>query len=137
MTKARYLQGTYTPKNPEKYVGKYPIITRSSWELMVCRMCDDHQNILQWSSESLKIPYTNPITGKYTVYVPDFMVLFEDQRGKKRVELWEIKPRKQTFVGEAKTNRDKMALAVNASEMASRTDMGKGTRRNFSCNKRR
>jgi hypothetical protein len=44
------------------------------------------------------------------------MVLFEDQKGKKRMELWEIKPRKQTFVGEAKTNRDKMALAINAAK---------------------
>lgn len=110
----KYLSGEYRPINPEKYVGTYPIFWRSSWELTVCQMCDRHQNIIQWASEPVKIPYTNPLTGKYTVYVPDFLVVFEDRKGKRRQELWEIKPRKQTFVKEAKSERDKLALAVNA-----------------------
>jgi len=77
-------------------------------------MCDSHDNIIQWGSESVKIPYRNPLTGKYTVYVPDFLVLLEDSEGHQKLELWEIKPRKQTFVEEAKQPRDKAALAVNA-----------------------
>lgn len=112
------LKGTYTPINPDKYVGSYPITYRSSWELTVCQMCDSHQHIKQWASESLKIPYRNPLTGKYTVYVPDFMVFFEDKHGTSRCEVWEIKPRKQTFVSEAKYTRDKLALAVNAAKWA-------------------
>lgn len=112
----KFLTDKYTPVNPDKYVGTYPIIYRSSWELQVCRMCDNHPNIIQWASEGLKIPYRNPLTGKATVYVPDFTVMFEDRNGKTRVEIWEIKPRKQTFLGEAKKDRDKLALAVNAAK---------------------
>jgi hypothetical protein len=112
----KFLSGSFQPQNPDKYVGGYPITYRSSWELVICRMLDEHQNIIQWASESIKIPYTNPLTGKYTVYVPDFTVLFEDRNGNTRLELWEIKPRKQTFVGEAKKEKDKLALAVNAAK---------------------
>lgn len=112
----KYHSGEFTPQNPDKYVGTYPIQWRSSWELTVCRMCDNHPNIIQWASESLKIPYRNPLTGKYTVYVPDFLVSFEDQGGRRRTELWEIKPKNQSFVSEAKYTRDKLALAVNAAK---------------------
>jgi len=112
----KFLTGRFTPVNTDKYVGSYPIIYRSSWELTVCRMCDNHANIIQWSSESVKIPYVNPLTRKATVYVPDFMVMFEDKKGKRRVEVWEIKPRKETFLEEAKSQRDKLALAVNAAK---------------------
>jgi hypothetical protein len=111
---AKYLRGSFVPENPEKYVGTYPIIYRSSWELTVMRMCDKHQNILQWASESMKIPYVNPFTNKYTVYVPDFIVVMEDRDGRQKVEMWEVKPSKQTYVKEAKQQRDQMALAVNA-----------------------
>ena len=112
------LKGEFIPSNPQKYVGTYPIIYRSSWELTVCKMCDGHQNIIQWASEPVKIPYRNPLTGKHTVYVPDFLVIFEDRTGKQRGELWEIKPRKQTFVEEAIRAKDKLALAVNAAKWA-------------------
>lgn len=117
----KYQRGSFVPENPEKYVGTYPIIYRSSWELTVMRMCDSHQNILQWASESIKIPYVNPLTGKYTVYVPDFMVALEDRTGRQKVELWEIKPSKQTFVKEAKQKRDQFALAVNAAKWKAAT----------------
>lgn len=108
------LKGHYRVMNPEKYAGTSTPIYRSSWELTVMRMCDNNPSIIQWASESVKIPYRNPLTGKYTVYVPDFLVVFEDQKGNRRAELWEIKPRKQTYLEEAKSKRDKLALAVNS-----------------------
>lgn len=112
----KFTTGTFKPQNPDKYVGTFPIVYRSSWELTVCRMCDNHPDIIQWASESVKIPYVNPLTRKQTVYVPDFMVMFEDKSGNRRVELWEIKPRKETFLEEAKSQRDKLALAINAAK---------------------
>jgi len=69
---------------------------------------------LQWASESIQIPYRNPLTGKSTIYVPDFFIIYEDKFGKKVAELIEIKPKKQTFIEEKVTNaRDKAAVVVN------------------------
>lgn len=110
---ARTLSGEYSPINPDKYIGTYPIRWRSTWELTICRMCDIHDSIYQWASESIKIPYYNPLTKRNTVYVPDFMVEFEDKNKKRRIEVWEIKPKKETFLTEARSERDKVALAIN------------------------
>ena len=114
----KYQQGIYTPKNEEKYVGTHPIYFRSSWELSFMRMCDMHQSVINWASESIKIPYHNPITNKYSVYVPDFIVMYQDKSGNKKVELVEVKPAKETFVEQAKSKRDKIALAVNMAKWA-------------------
>lgn len=113
---SNFMQSYYKPKNPDKYSGKKPPYYRSSWELAVCRMCDNHPNILEWSSESIKIPYRHPLKQTMTVYVPDFVVLFEDKDGNRRLEVWEIKPSSQTFVEQAKKEKDKLALAVNAAK---------------------
>jgi len=69
---------------------------RSSWEFAFCRFCDEHPSVTQWASESIKIPYRNPLTGKKTIYVPDFLVAFTDAKGRSRVELIEVKPENQT-----------------------------------------
>jgi len=108
-----YVQGAYKPINPEKYVGTYPIIFRSSWEQKVMIMFDTNPNIMSWASESLKIPYQNPFTGKYTVYIPDFVVTYTDAGGKTKAEIIEVKPAKETFVEQAKSQQNKMAVALN------------------------
>lgn len=93
----KFSQGIYQVKNPEKYIGLGEPRYRSSWELSVMRMCDENDAIEQWASESVKIPYKDPLTGKPTVYVPDFLVVFVDNKKKKRAELWEIKPASQAI----------------------------------------
>jgi hypothetical protein len=93
----KYSQGFYEVQNPDKYVGIGKPKYRSSWELSVMTMCDNNPAIHQWASESIKIPYKDPLTGKQTVYVPDFLVIFVDNNKKKRAELWEVKPAKQAF----------------------------------------
>lgn len=93
----KFSQGIYNIKNPEKYAGLGEPRYRSSWELSVMKMCDEHDSIQQWASESIKIPYRDPLTGKHTVYVPDFFVVFTDNQKNKRAELWEIKPLNQTL----------------------------------------
>ena len=93
----KFSQGFFRLKNPEKYVGLGTPRFRSSWELSVMRMCDENDAIQQWASESIKIPYKDPLTGKPTVYVPDFFVVFQDNKKNKRAELWEIKPANQTL----------------------------------------
>jgi hypothetical protein len=44
------------------------------------RLCDEHPNVYQWASEAIKIPYRHPITGKYTIYVPDFFIVYMDKK---------------------------------------------------------
>jgi hypothetical protein len=88
----RFNQGVYTPKNPEKYMGTKMPLYRSSWELTFMTFCDNNPGIQQWSSESVKIPYRDPLTGKQTVYIPDFLISYVDKNQKKHVELIEIKP---------------------------------------------
>lgn len=108
-----YVQGKYTPANPEKYVGTYPIVFRSSWEHKVMVMFDSNPNITSWASEPVKIPYKNPFTGKYTVYVPDFVVTYVDAKGSQKAEIIEVKPAKETFLEQAKSQRAKAAVALN------------------------
>lgn len=113
-----YVQGQYTPVNPEKYVGNYPIYFRSSWEHKVMVMFDTNPNITSWASESLKIPYQNPFTGKYTVYVPDFVVTYVDAKGNQKAEIIEVKPAKETFLEQAKSQKAKAAVALNTFKWA-------------------
>ena len=113
-----YVQGEYKPINPGKYVGTYPIIFRSSWEHKVMVMFDTNPNISSWASESLKIPYQNPFTGKYTVYVPDFVVTYVDAKGNQKAEIIEVKPAKETFLEQAKSQRAKAAVALNTFKWA-------------------
>lgn len=104
----KFSQGPYHVKNPEKYVGLGTPRYRSSWEFSVMKMCDENPAIHQWASESVKIPYRDPLTGKATVYVPDFLVVFVDNKNNRRAELWEIKPVNQTLqehVGKNKYNQ--------------------------------
>lgn len=90
-------KGVYKVKNPEKYIGSHPPVYRSSWEVTFCQFCDNNPSIQEWASEPLKIPYRDPLTGKQTVYVPDFLICYVDKNLKKHVELIEIKPANQTL----------------------------------------
>ena len=77
----RYSQGHYKPRNPKKYVGKGSIIYRSSWELAFMNFCDNNEHVTEWASESIRIPYRNPLTGKHSTYVPDFLVVYQNKHG--------------------------------------------------------
>jgi hypothetical protein len=112
----QFAKGVYDLKNPQKYAGKKAPFYRSSWELTFMRMCDTHPNVLTWDSEPVRIPYKHPFTGKVTVYVPDFLVVYIDKQGKKNGELVEIKPRSQTMLEAVKSKRDKAHLAVNGAK---------------------
>jgi hypothetical protein len=105
---SRFAQGKYKIINQEKYVGKRLPTYRSSWELHFMRFCDQNPSILKWASEAVSIPYRCPITGKQTIYVPDFFIQYVDKAGKMNVELIEVKPQNQTIkekVGKNKHNQ--------------------------------
>ena len=105
---ARFASGKYTLKNPEKYSGRKTPTYRSSWEFAFMRFCDEHPSVSQWASEAFKIPYRNPLTGKHTIYVPDFFIAYADRGGKQKVELIEVKPANQADrnkLGRSKANQ--------------------------------
>lgn len=79
-------------KNPKKYVGNLPICTRSSWESHYVRWCDTHPSILEWSSESIVIPYKYDVDGKKHRYFPDFYIKFKNKEGLIEEIIIEIKP---------------------------------------------
>ena len=117
---AKFAQGTFQPKNPGKYIGKGSIRYRSSWELTVMNFFDGNSNIIQWASESVKIPYRHPFTNKQTIYVPDFFVMYQDKSGSQRAELIEVKPLKQTTLQEAGRSKPaQVAAIINQAKWAS------------------
>jgi len=115
----KWAQGIYTPKNPQKYVGKNRPKYRSGWELTFMNFCDNNDSILQWASESIRIPYRHPLTGKPTMYVPDFLVVYQNKHGQQIAEVVEIKPKKQSLI-ESRTAsaRDRAVVAINHAKWA-------------------
>lgn len=109
---AKYAQGKFTPKNPEKYLGNRTPTYRSSWEFHFCKFCDENPHVTKWASESIKIPYRNPFTGKYTVYVPDYFIVYTDANNRQHAELIEVKPKNQVDIHKAGRNRINQAHAV-------------------------
>lgn len=109
----RWAQGTYQVQNPQKYVGINKPRYRSGWEFSFMKFCDMNDHILQWASESITIPYRHPLTGKQTVYVPDFFITYRTRQNKVQAELIEIKPKKQSIVESKMASRDRAVVAVN------------------------
>ena len=109
----KFAQGIYKVMNPQKYVGNREPRYRSSWEWHFMTFCDSNDHILQWASESVSIPYRHPLTGKQTIYVPDFLITYQGSNGRTIGELIEIKPRKQSVIEEKQNPRDRAVVAVN------------------------
>jgi hypothetical protein len=105
---AKFAQGRFEVKNPSKYVGKKVPLARSSWEFVFMKMLDEHPGVQSWASESIQIPYRDPLTGNYTIYVPDFFICYVDKNGSKHAEVVEVKPESQTVlekVGKSQYNQ--------------------------------
>ncbi len=116
---SKWAQGIYTPKNPQKYVGKHKPKYRSGWELTFMTFCDSTKHVIYWASESLSIPYRNPLTGKPSQYIPDFFVVYENKFGKKIAEVVEIKPKKQSLIeSKVASAKDRAVVAVNHAKWA-------------------
>ena len=110
---ANFRQGPYTVKNTTKYVGRGTPRYRSSWENVFMNFCDNNENVLQWASEPVRIPYRHPLTGKMTMYVPDFIVTYRGPNNTTRAELIEIKPKSQSVIEDRQSQRDRAIVAVN------------------------
>lgn len=117
---ANFAQGFYTPKNPDKYIGKHLPKYRSGWEFTFMQFCDNNKHVMKWASEALVIPYMNPLTGKKTNYIPDFFVVYQNKFGQQIAEVVEIKPKKQSLIeSRVASAKDRAIVAVNHAKWAS------------------
>ena len=58
--------------------------------------CDNSDNILEWGSEEIIIPYLSPWDGKLHRYFPDFYIKVKQSSGNIKKFVIEVKPKKQT-----------------------------------------
>ena len=89
-------KGKYYPSYPRKYKGDPTnIIYRSLWERKFMVYCDKNDNILEWASEEIAIPYRSPVDRVHR-YFPDFYMKVKERGGKVKRYVIEVKPAKQT-----------------------------------------
>jgi len=91
-------QGILQLKNPHKYTGVKTdggVLYRSSWEQRLFYYMDHNANVIEWSSETLIIPYLFTLDGKVHKYYPDIVCKMNTRNGIKTFIL-EVKPEKQT-----------------------------------------
>jgi hypothetical protein len=127
----KWLNGLFQMKHPDKYIGKKTPRYRSSWEWAFMRFCDNNPSVTQWASESIQIPYRNPLTGKNTIYVPDFFIVYDSKKKTKVAELIEVKPNNQAKIKNiGKNAQNQAAYIVNRAkwEAANKWAKGKGIR---------
>ena len=90
-------RGKYYPSFPRKYKGDPTnIIYRSLWERKFMVYCDKNDNILEWASEEIAIPYRSPVDNRVHRYFPDFYMKVKERGGKIKRYVIEVKPAKQT-----------------------------------------
>jgi hypothetical protein len=110
---SHWAQGKYEVQNAAKYVGNGIPRYRSGWEFSFMRFCDNNDHILQWASESISIPYRHPVTGKNTIYIPDFLITYRTKDNQMKAEVIEIKPKKQSVLESKASAKDRTIVAIN------------------------
>ncbi len=109
----------YSPINEGKYSGRYPIVLKSSWEETFASVyCDNNPSCLDWSYEPWRIPYRDPVSGRQTIYIPDFLLSFRGNNGEIRTALVEIKPVHQALQEHARNLKDSADIARNLAKWA-------------------
>ena len=89
-------KGKFIPSNTKKYRGNPTnIIYRSLWERKFMVYCDLNENILEWGSEEIVIPYRSPLDSKVHRYFPDFYIKVREKNGGVKRYIIEIKPKRQ------------------------------------------
>ena len=58
--------------------------------------CDKNAKILEWGSEAIALPYISPHDSRVHRYFPDFYIKVQENTGKIKRYLIEVKPLKQT-----------------------------------------
>ena len=105
-----FIQGYFKPNYPQKYLGKTPIIYRSSWERKFMILCDTRDDVVVWSSEPVEIKYWSTIDSKEHRYYPDFYMKVKKGEDIFEEFLVEIKPSDQIKKPQPPKKNSKKAL---------------------------
>ena len=112
---AKWQQRKFYPKNPSKYRGDpTQIFMRSSWETRFSIWADSNPAIVEWSSETVVIPYISPVDNRWHRYFVDFWIKVKDKDGKLTTYLVEIKPHKQSVPPEVKKGKHTKTLMMES-----------------------
>ena len=124
-----YTQGIYKVINQYKYKGSLPVIYRSRAELLLMRWFDIKNNIIEWTSESVVIPYIKPTDGRMHRYFIDFSCKFKNPDNTTTKYIIEYKPFKQTQQPLKTTKKsersfliEQMTFAINRAKWQSAED---------------
>ncbi|MFL2865547.1 MAG: TnsA endonuclease N-terminal domain-containing protein [Pirellulaceae bacterium] len=130
--------GKYRPSNRQKYKGDpTQIIYRSLWERKFMQWCDKNENVLEWGSEEIIIPYISPVDNRVHRYFPDFYIRARTRNDGIKKFVIEVKPKAQCsppkpqrrktrkFLNEVKT------YAVNDAKWKAAQDYCKDRRMTF------
>lgn len=101
----------FIPYNIDKYIGTYPIICRSGWELRFCQYLDSNNDVVQWASEGHRIRYFDPVRQKNRIYFPDFFVKMINNRR----FIVEIKPLKDCRMPKKVGGKSPRTMAIRES----------------------
>jgi hypothetical protein len=82
---------------------------------------DNNPSVVSWASEAIFIPYRDPLTGRNTIYVPDFLIVYVSRDGSRHAECIEIKPSTQSTMESAKSLRDRAAVVRNQAKWQAAT----------------
>ena len=97
-------RGRFQPSNIEKYRGDHrSIIYRRKFMVY----CDRNENILEWGSEEIIIPYRSPLDGRIHRYFPDFYIKVRESNGSIQRYIIEVKPKKQCIEPKVQKQRTK------------------------------
>jgi len=121
-------KGSFRPKNKDKYRGNSENITyRSGWELSCMMKFDNNPNVLEWSSETVVVPYRSEVdrlieqrTGRRKIvhkYFIDFYVKLKQKDGKTVQKLIEVKPYGETIEPDRKRYKGRNAAQRYATDV--------------------
>ena len=99
--------------------------------------CDRNENVIEWGSEEIVIPYISPVDRRVHRYFPDFYVRARTKTGRTEKFVIEVKPYKQTSPPKKQRKVTKKYLteiktyAVNEAKWKAAVDYCKDRRMQF------
>lgn len=131
-------KGIYPLKNPSKYKGTTPIIYRSYPEFRLMSFFDTRPFVLEWTSESVVVPYIRPDDGRVHRYYIDFSCKFLNTDKTITKYLIEYKPFRQTQQPTPRNNKKEktylmecLTYAINQSKWKSAEQYAKKNNMKF------
>ncbi len=110
-------KGKFRPSNTKKYRGNPSnIIYRSLWERKFMVYCDLNENILEWGSEEIVIPYRSPLDSRVH-HVQRYIIEIKPKRQCKEPKVQKEKTKKYIYeVTEYAKNQAKWKAAEDYCE---------------------